>query len=118
MSLPPFGPRERQVGLAPHADSDLRAGADLDVDPRAEALIGHRAHEQVIDRGHDPHRVTGAKPRVELYYILPLMMFLVPAVYLVRAKLFSKIRGNDLESFEEELGATRSIWNQLKELFR
>ena len=55
---------------------------------------------------------------LELYYILPLMMFLVPAVYLVRAKLFAKVRGNDLETFEEELGVRTSIWKQLKELFR
>ncbi len=55
---------------------------------------------------------------LELYYILPLMMFLVPAVYLVRAKLFAKVRGNDLETFEEELGAKTSIWKQLKDLFR
>lgn len=55
---------------------------------------------------------------LELYYILPLMMFLVPAVYLVRAKLFAKVRGNDLETFEEELGARTSVWKQLKDLFR
>jgi hypothetical protein len=55
---------------------------------------------------------------LELYYILPLMMFLVPAVYLVRAKLFAKVRGDDLSSFEEELGAKRSTWQQLKDLFR
>jgi hypothetical protein len=55
---------------------------------------------------------------LELYYILPLMMFLVPAVYLVRAKLFAKVRGNDLETFEEELGTKTSIWKQLKDLFR
>ena len=45
-------------------------------------------------------------------------MVLVPAVYLVRAKLFSQVRGDDLSSFEEELGAKRSTWQQLKELFR
>ena len=45
-------------------------------------------------------------------------MFLVPAVYLVRAKLFAKVRGNDLETFEEELGARTSVWKQLKDLFR
>jgi hypothetical protein len=55
---------------------------------------------------------------LEIYYIIPLMMVLVPAVYLVRAKLFAKVRGDDLSSFEEELGAKRSTWQQLKDLFR
>jgi len=55
---------------------------------------------------------------LEIYYLIPLMMFLVPAVYLVRAKLFAKVRGNDLETFEEELGVRTSVWKQLKDLFR
>ncbi|WP_235906106.1 hypothetical protein [Patiriisocius marinistellae] len=55
---------------------------------------------------------------VELIYILPLMMVLVPFVYLIRAKLFSKIRGNDLDAFEEELTKKRSIWKQVTDLFR
>ena len=46
---------------------------------------------------------------VEIYYLFFLMMFIIPAVYLIRAKLFSKIRGNDLREFEEELGKKRSI---------
>ena len=55
---------------------------------------------------------------VELYYLFPLMMVLVPAVYLIRAKLFSKVRGTDLKSFEEELRQKRSFWQQLKDLFQ
>ncbi|MDC8004032.1 hypothetical protein POV27_08205 [Aureisphaera galaxeae] len=54
---------------------------------------------------------------VELYYLLPLMMIIVPGVYLVRAKLFAKARGADLKSFEEELGTNRSLWGQIKDLF-
>ncbi|MBX2827238.1 MAG: hypothetical protein KTR22_03710 [Flavobacteriaceae bacterium] len=54
---------------------------------------------------------------IEIYYIIPMMMVLVPAVYLVRAKLFAKIRGADLQSFEEELGQQRSLWQQIKDLF-
>mgnify|MGYP000678032391 CR=1 FL=1 len=38
---------------------------------------------------------------VELIYILPLMMILIPSVYVIRAKLFAKIRDNDLTNFEE-----------------
>ena len=55
---------------------------------------------------------------VELYYLLPLMMILIPAVYVIRAKLFDKVRGDDLKSFEEELGQKRSTWQQIKDLFR
>jgi len=54
----------------------------------------------------------------EIYYLLPLMMVLIPIVYLIRAKLFNKISGTDLKSFEEELGQKKSTWTQLKDLFR
>jgi len=55
---------------------------------------------------------------VELIYLIPLLMILVPFVYLIRAKLFAKIRGSDLKAFEEELGQQRSVWQQLKDLFQ
>lgn len=55
---------------------------------------------------------------VELIYIIPLLLILVPAVYLIRAKLFSKIRGNDLDQFEAELGTQRTFWQQILDLFR
>ncbi len=55
---------------------------------------------------------------VELYYLLPLMMIVIPAVYVVRAKLFAKIHNNDLKSFEEELAKEKTIWQQIKDLFR
>lgn len=55
---------------------------------------------------------------LEIYYIIPLMMIIVPFVYLIRAKLFAKVRGNDLQTFEEELGQKRSMWQQIKDLFR
>ena len=55
---------------------------------------------------------------LELYYILPLMMVVVPFVYLIRAKLFNQMRNESLESFEEELTTKRSFWQQIKDLFR
>lgn len=55
---------------------------------------------------------------IELIYILPLMMILVPFVYLIRAKLFSSIRGNNLDDFEQELGQKRTFWQQILDLFR
>ena len=55
---------------------------------------------------------------VELLYLLPLMMVLVPAVYVIRAKLFAKLHEDDLKSFEEELGQERTTWQQIRDLFR
>ncbi|MDE0773914.1 MAG: hypothetical protein OSB17_04200 [Ulvibacter sp.] len=55
---------------------------------------------------------------LELVYIIPLMMVLVPSVYLIRAKLFNVVRGNDLEEFERELGVNKTLLQQLKDLFR
>jgi hypothetical protein len=55
---------------------------------------------------------------VELYYLLPLMMIIIPAVYVIRAKIFAKIHDDDLQRFEEELSQNRSAWQQIKDLFR
>ena len=55
---------------------------------------------------------------VELVYVVPIMMVLVPFVYLIRAKLFSQMRGDNLKSFEEELMQNRTLWQQIKDLFR
>lgn len=55
---------------------------------------------------------------VEIIYVVPIMMILVPFVYLIRAKLFSQMRHDDLKSFEEELLQKRSLLQQLKDLFR
>ena len=52
---------------------------------------------------------------LELIYLFPLMMVLVPLVYLIRAKLFNEVRGNDLKSFEEDLISKKNILgNKLK----
>ena len=45
-------------------------------------------------------------------------MVLVPAVYLIRAKLFNKVRGDDLKEFEEDLMTEKTMWQQVKDLFR
>ena len=55
---------------------------------------------------------------IELIFILPLMMIIVPFVYLIRAKLFNSVRGDDLQAFEEELGKKQSFLGQIKDLFR
>mgnify|MGYP006128844841 FL=1 len=55
---------------------------------------------------------------IELYYVFPIMMIVVPSVYLIRAKLFNTLRGTDLKAFEEELGNNKTLLQQLKDLFR
>ena len=55
---------------------------------------------------------------LEMYYIVPLLIVLVPAVYLIRAKLFNEVRGNDLKSFEEDLSIKKTLWEQIKDLFQ
>ena len=55
---------------------------------------------------------------IELYYVFPIMMIVVPSVYLIRAKLFNTLRGTDLKAFEEELGKNKTLLQQLKDLFR
>ena len=55
---------------------------------------------------------------IELYYVFPIMMIVVPSVYLIRAKLFNTLRGTDLKAFEEELSNNKTLLQQLKDLFR
>ena len=61
---------------------------------------------------------SGGYDEVEFIYLFPLLMVLVPAVYLIRAKLFNSIRMNSLETFEEDLLAKKTLWGQIKDLFR
>lgn len=55
---------------------------------------------------------------VELIYMFPLMLVIIPLVYLIRSKIFFKVLGDDLELFEEELNLRKSKWVQIKNLFR
>lgn len=55
---------------------------------------------------------------VEVWYIFPMMMVIVPFIYLIRAKLFSEIQGEDLEEFERQIGTKRNIFQQIGDLFR
>lgn len=55
---------------------------------------------------------------VELLYMIPVMLVIIPAVYLIRAKVFNRMRGDNLREFEEELKQKRTIWDELKDLFR
>ena len=55
---------------------------------------------------------------LELYYLIPLMLVLVPSVYLIRAKLFHSLNDKDLSSFEKELSQEKNTWQQIKDLFQ
>lgn len=55
---------------------------------------------------------------VELWYIFPMMLVIVPFIYLIRAKLFSEINDEDLEEFERKIRAKRNIFQQIGDLFR
>jgi hypothetical protein len=50
--------------------------------------------------------------------MIPVMLIIIPAVYLIRAKVFNRMRGDDLRDFEEDLKKKRSLLDELKELFR
>lgn len=54
---------------------------------------------------------------LEIVYVIPIMLVIIPFVYLIRAKLFSRMRHDDLKSFEEDLLHKKSMWQQFKELF-
>ena len=55
---------------------------------------------------------------LELYYLIPLMLVLVPSVYLIRAKLFHSLNDKDMSSFEKELSQVKNTRQQIKDLFQ
>lgn len=54
---------------------------------------------------------------VEIWWLFPIMLVIIPLVYLIKAQLKNKLVGKDLRSFEEELGSKKSLWQQIKDLF-
>ncbi len=63
---------------------------------------------------NDDVRITD---EVEIWWLFPIMLVIVPLVYLIKAKLANKFIGNDMKSFEEELGTQKNFWQQIKDLF-
>ncbi|MDT0554887.1 hypothetical protein [Patiriisocius hiemis] len=61
---------------------------------------------------------TSFVDEVEIWWLFPIMLVIIPFVYLVRAKLFHKLRGDDLQAFEEDLMQKKSFWRQIKDLFQ
>lgn len=54
---------------------------------------------------------------VEIWWLFPIMLVIIPLVYLIRAQLSNKLLGKDLKSFEEDLVTKKNLWQQIKELF-
>ncbi|WP_244932697.1 hypothetical protein [Robertkochia marina] len=52
---------------------------------------------------------------VEIYFIIPVMMIVIPLVYLVRLKLFDKVvHGIDLRKIDEELERYDALEKELE----
>lgn len=54
----------------------------------------------------------------EFWYVLPIMLIIVPFVYLMRVKLFKTINSEDLDDLEEEILKNKGFFSQIKDLFR
>lgn len=54
----------------------------------------------------------------EFWYVLPIMLIIVPFVYLMRVKLFKTINSEDLDDLEEEILKNKGFFGQIKDLFR
>ncbi|MDT0294996.1 hypothetical protein ACFQ3R_05630 [Mesonia ostreae] len=54
----------------------------------------------------------------EFWYVLPIMLVIVPFVYLMRVKLFKSINSQDLDDLEQEFLKNRGFFAQIKDLFK
>ncbi|WP_246296565.1 hypothetical protein [Winogradskyella vidalii] len=56
----------------------------------------------------------------QLLYLVPLMAFIVPSIYLIRAKMFNQINNADktLKEMEEEfMIKPKGVWSRIKQYF-
>lgn len=60
---------------------------------------------------------VGIVDEVEIWWLFPIMLVIIPLVYLVKAKLSDKLVDSDLKTFEEELSVKKNLWQQIKDLF-
>jgi len=70
---------------------------------------------QLITVINDDIRYTD---ETEFWYVLPIMLIIVPFVYLMRMKLFRNINSGDLDELEEDLLKDKGFFDQIKDLFR
>ncbi|MEM0516769.1 MULTISPECIES: hypothetical protein [Aequorivita] len=60
---------------------------------------------------------VGITDEVEIWWLFPIMLIIIPFVYLIRAQLANNLVHKDLKTFEEELSQKKSFWDQIKDLF-
>lgn len=60
---------------------------------------------------------VGFVDEVEIWWLFPIMLVIVPLIYLIKARLANKLIGRDLKSFEKELTEKKSFIQQIKDLF-
>lgn len=70
---------------------------------------------QLITVINDDIRYTD---ETEFWYVLPIMLIIVPFVYLMRMKLFRSINSGDLDDLEEDLLKEKGFFDQIKDLFK
>lgn len=55
---------------------------------------------------------------IEIWYVFPIMLVVVPLIYLIRAKLQDRLNPIDDKTFEEELKVRKNVFQQIRDLFR
>ena len=56
----------------------------------------------------------------QLIYMIPIMLFIIPSIYLIRARIFNRINeaNKTLEELEEEFKISpKNIWGKIKQYF-
>ncbi|WP_255504390.1 hypothetical protein [Mesonia sp. HuA40] len=70
---------------------------------------------QLISVLNDDLRITD---ETELIYVLPIMLATIPLIYLIRARIITRINPTNLDELEADLMQKKTVWEQLKDLFR
>ncbi len=70
---------------------------------------------QLISVLNDDLRITD---ETELIYVLPIMLATIPLIYLIRARIIARINPTNLDELEADLMQEKTVWEQLKDLFR
>ncbi|GAA0870952.1 hypothetical protein GCM10009117_00970 [Gangjinia marincola] len=55
---------------------------------------------------------------IEIWYIIPVIIIIVPLVYFIRVKVFNPLDNMSSEELEKELSVRNTIWDSFKDLFR
>lgn len=78
--------------------------------------IGMYVYQIIITLNSDLYFVDGD----EIIYLLPIMVLVIPSIYLIRARVFNKINDADktLEELEEEfMMKPKTLWGKVSQYF-